>query len=187
MIEIKHSKIRRKAIAVRPSRIRREPPPVQKKVEPRSREIEIVLALTGVVLFAIAIAIVIAGFNVVMGKDDAAGAVPANADQFGSCDGGPNCVIDGETIRIAGDTVKIAGMKAPRIGSARCPEEQQLGVKAIQQLTELLNSGKVTSAGDVLEANGTIRRTVLVDGRDVGAAMVSAGVAREYGSSEGWC
>jgi endonuclease YncB( thermonuclease family) len=188
VIEIKHSRIRRKAVAVQPSRIRREPPPIQKKVEPPSRETEIALGLAGVVLFALAIAFIIAGYNVVMGKDDGAKAAPVNAARFGSCDGSANCVIDGDTIRISGETVEIAGMTAPRMGSAaRCPEEAQAGVEAVQALTGMLNSGKVTTAGETEAADGKARTTVLVNGKDVGASMVEAGLAHEAGSSGGWC
>jgi endonuclease YncB( thermonuclease family) len=103
-------------------------------------------------------------------------------------DGGADCVIDGDTIRIAGETVEIAGMTAPRIGSAaRCPEEAQAGVEAVQGLTAMLNGGKVKTAGSVSEPDGKARTAVTVDGKDVGATMVSSGLARPYGSSDGWC
>ena len=192
MIEIKHSKIRRKTVDLRtsgprPSRIRRDPVPVEKKREPISRETEITFAIAGVVLFATAIAFVIAGFNVVMGKDDGAKAAPVSAPEFGSCEGGANCVIDADTIRIAGSTVKIAGMAAPSIQSPHCAEEKQAGVEAVQALTGLLNSGKVITGDEVDSPDGLVRRTVLVNGKDVGAAMVSAGLARAPGSSGDWC
>ena len=47
--------------AVRPSRIRRDPVPAQKKVEPVSREREILGGVAGVLLFAAAICAVIIG------------------------------------------------------------------------------------------------------------------------------
>lgn len=56
---IKRSKIRRPVVAVRPSRIRRDPPPVvtaAKKVQPYPSEREIWVVAIGVILFAIAIA-----------------------------------------------------------------------------------------------------------------------------------
>ena len=188
---IKQSKIRRKgAPAPRPSRIRRDPllvQPVQKKAPPRSREREIWLGVTGVILFAVAIVTVTAGFSVITGHEDAAAASGARG-QFGSCEGGPNCVIDGDTIRIAGSTVDIAGMDAPELASAQCQEETLRGVEAVQKLTTLLNSGTVTVGGDVTEPDGAVRKAVEVDGRDVGAAMVSAGAAREPSTGpHHWC
>lgn len=193
MIEIKHSKIRRKTVDLsgagqRVSRIRRDPVPVQKKVEPISREQEILLAVAGVVLFALAIAAIIAGFNVIMGKDDGTAATAVNAPRFGACDGGADCVIDGDTVRIGGETLEVAGMRAPRMGSAAaCPAEAHAGIEAVQGLTGLLNSGKVTTAGAPDKSEGQVRRTVLVNGKDVGAAMVAAELAREPGSVSGWC
>jgi endonuclease YncB( thermonuclease family) len=183
---IKQSKIRRHNVELRPSRIRRDPVREEKKVEARSHEREIWLGVVGVVLFGIAIAVSTVGFSVITGRDGA-GAAQVSTDRFGDCEGGPNCVIDGDTIRIAGETVTIAGMEAPRVQNARCQEETERGTRAVQQLTDLLNSGKVTTAGEVHEADGRLRTKVLVDGRDVGAALIAAGDARESGSDPDWC
>jgi endonuclease YncB( thermonuclease family) len=191
----KHWKPGRQTVALqgpaRPSRIRRDPllaKPIEKKAEPLSQEREIWLGVTGVVLFAFAIAVATAGFSVITGKDGGAAAAPVNADRFGDCTGGPNCVIDGDTVRIRGETVDIAGMRAPQLATARCDAEEQRGVKAVERLTQLLNSGKVTTGADVREADGQVRTTVLVDGRDVGAAMVGAELAQEPRSNPpSWC
>jgi hypothetical protein len=188
---IKPSKIRRQPVAVRPSRIRRDPLLVQgpeKKVEPPSPERDIWLGVAGVVLFAMAVVTVTVGLSVITGRDDGAAAERASVERFGSCEGGPNCVIDGDTIRIAGETVDIAGMVAPDFRSTQCPEEKLRGVEAVQRLTAFLNSGSVTSGGDVRGPDGQPRRKIAVDGRDVGAAMVKAGVAREPTSTPpDWC
>ena len=115
-------------------------------------------------------------------------AAPIQTEKFGDCTGGPNCVIDGETIRVGGDTLKIAGMRAPRIRSARCDAEEQRGVKAVEELTALLNSGKVTTGDQVREPDGQTRTEVLVNGQDVAAAMIAASAAREAGSiPPSWC
>ncbi len=65
MIKIKRSNIRRKAVETRPSRIRREPPAVvtQKAVNPYPTEREIWTVVIGVLLFAIAIALVTFGIS----------------------------------------------------------------------------------------------------------------------------
>jgi endonuclease YncB( thermonuclease family) len=175
----------------RPSRIRRDPllvKPIEKKVEPPSREQEILVGVIGVILFALAISAVTLGFSAITGKDSGAVAAPIQAEKFGDCTGGPNCVIDGETIRVGGDTLKIAGMRAPKIRSARCDAEEQRGVKAVEELTALLNSGKVTTGGEVTEPDGQVRTQVLVGGQDVAAAMIAASLAREPGSvPPSWC
>ena len=189
---IKTSKIRRQPVpAVRPSRIRRDPLLVQapqKKAAPPSPERDIALGVAGVLLFAIAIVTVTVGFSVITGHDDAAAAVRASGERFGSCEGGPDCVIDGDTIRIEGETVEIAGMDAPEVRSARCEEERLRGVESIQKLTGLLNSGTVTTAGEVEGPDGKLRTAVQVDGRDVGAAMIKAGAAGELLTKpRNWC
>jgi len=88
-------------------------------------------------------------------------------------------VLDGDTIRIDGEQVVIAGMAAPKVEAAHCGAEEQRGAKAVDELLGLLNSGKVTSGGAIRGADGVSRRKVQVDGRDVAAAMIAAGVARE--------
>lgn len=183
----KHWNPGKKTVELRPSRIRRDPAPAERKTLVRSNELQMWGGVTGITLLAIAITALVLGISAATIQLFAGGA-DAQIERFGSCDGGPNCVIDGNTIRIAGETVKVAGMEAPEIQSARCPEEEQRGVKAVQRLAELLNSGKVTTAEDVREPDGQRRRRVLVDGRDVGAAMVSMGLAREYdGTKKNWC
>ena len=181
---------RKPTVELRPSRIRRDPRLIQreeKKVAPMSAEQEIWLGVTGVVLFAMAIAVVTAGFSVITGRGDA-GAQAVNPERFGDCEGSADCVIDGNTIRIAGKTVKVAGMEAPQIYSARCDEEEARGAKALGRLTDLLNSGKVTTAGEEREPDGELRTRVLVDGRDVGATMVAAHLARVPESeAPSWC
>ena len=191
----KHWNPGRKTVALqpapRPSRIRRDPllvKPIEKKVAPPSREQEIWLGVTGIMLFALAIAAAAMGFSVITGKDSGAVAAPIQTEKFGDCTGGPNCVIDGETIRVGGDMLKIAGMRAPKIRAARCDAEEQRGVKAVEELTALLNSGKVTTGDEVREPDGQTRTEVLVNGQDVAAEMIAASAAREAGSlPPSWC
>jgi endonuclease YncB( thermonuclease family) len=193
----KHWKPRKKSVELqsepRPSRIRREPvraadPRGAKTAYWRSVEWDRRFAVTGIVVFALAIFVAILGFSAIFGGfsfgDD-----PARATRFGSCDneGGANCVIDGDTIRIAGVRTEIAGLSAPSIETPGCPEEQQRGIEAANRLIQILNSGKVTSI-DAREADGQWRRKVEVDGQDVAATMIGAHVARAYrGGHINWC
>ena len=177
---------------VRPSRIRRDPlqspraDDAGRKAYWRTAEWDRRFAVLGITLFALAIFVLTLAFSAI--QNQFGGSTPANSEQFGSCDGGPNCVIDGETVRVAGETVKIAGIQTPRIEVPRCPEEQRRGLKAVDGLTRLLNSGKVTLGDTVRGAGGELRRKVQVDGQDVGAAMIGAGLAREDdGTRRGWC
>ncbi len=176
---------------VRPSRIRRDPVRVadgaERKAYWRSAEWDRKFAVMGITLFALAIFVVTVGFSAITGGGDGS-AAPPNIEQFGSCEGGPNCVIDGDTVRVAGETVRIAGIDAPAIQSARCPDEQRLGIKAVERLTQILNSGKVRLGDTVREADGQLGTKVEVDGRDVAPQMISAGLARTNdGTKQGWC
>ncbi|MGE5562395.1 MAG: thermonuclease family protein [Bacillota bacterium] len=182
--------MKRPTVELRPSRIRRDPllsgNADPKKVEVMSREREMWLGVFGVALFGVVIATLTVSFSVITGHDDAA-AASVSLTRFGACEGGPNCVVDGDTIRIAGSTVRIAGMEAPDVQSPHCDAEAERGAQAIDKLTTLLNSGKVTTGGNVSVGDGVVRTRVLVDGKDVGAAMVDAGVARKPGSDLDWC
>ena len=178
---------------LRPSRIRRDPllvPPLpqpDKKAQWSSLEWERRFAIAGILLFAVAIAVVTLAVSAVTVGFGFAQA-PASTQQFGRCDSGSDCVVDGETLRIAGETVKIAGIYAPQIAGARCVSEQQRGAKALDRLTQMLNGGKVTLGGAVRGPDGSSRRTVMVGGQDVGAAMIAAGLARpDDGERHGWC
>jgi endonuclease YncB( thermonuclease family) len=111
---------------------------------------------------------------------------------FGTCKwgGGTNCVVDGDTFWINGEKVRIAGIDAPETHDYGCESELALGDRATEKLQALLNSGAVTmtSIDRDRDVYGRLLRDVQVNGADVGAAMVSAGVAREYaGGRRSWC
>ena len=111
---------------------------------------------------------------------------------FGYCHsgGGTNCVVDGDTFYVGGEKVRIAGIDARKTHPPRCADEARLGNAATERLHALLNSGAVTmtSIDRDRDVYGRLLRNVAVGGVDVGEAMVSAAVAREYGSGRrSWC
>src|SRR5437764_13948739 len=115
--------------------------------------------VAGVTLFAIAIAIVTVGAGAILWPR---GGDATQAERFGAGDneGGPNCVIDGGAIRMAGVRLAIAGIAAPQIETPRCPEEQRQGHAAAERLIVLLNGGKVTAGPAAREADGLWRSKV---------------------------
>jgi micrococcal nuclease len=181
----------RQTVELRPSRIRRDPVRLEKvEAKPPSPEREVWVTVTGVALFAAAVAALTFGISEITShwRNDPESA--AQAARFGHCynHAGPNCVLDGETIYFGGERVEIAGMDAPEIGGAACAEEANRGVRAAVRLHELLNSGKVTLGDAERESDGRLLRRVAVDGRDVSKAMIGAGVARDYGGGpRSWC
>jgi micrococcal nuclease len=179
---------KKQAVQLAPSRIRRQPVPVQKAPEPPTPQQEVVGGMAGIVLFALALAVVIVGVSIatIFHEDPNAA---ARAAQYGQCYNAPgsNCVLDGDTIYVDGQKVEIAGMSAPKIQGAQCDEERSRGIDSAVRLADLLNSGRVTLGESVREPDGQVRRKVEVNGNEVGVAMIDAGAARDYGSSGGWC
>jgi micrococcal nuclease len=111
---------------------------------------------------------------------------------FGLCSEGglTNCVASGDSFYLGGKTVRIAGIEAPQLYGTACPKEAALGRTSSSKLQSLLNSGQLGLAkvGPDLERYGLLLRNVSVDGKDVGQAMVSAGLARDIGDlTRSWC
>ena len=124
------------------------------------------------------------------------GATPADAAafhaNFGYCHtgGGTNCVVDGDTIWLAGQKIRVADIDAPETHPARCAEEQALGDRATMRLQQLLNHGAVSLQPINRDEDryGRKLRIVLVNGTSVGDTLVGEGLARWYaGGRRPWC
>ena len=103
---------------------------------------------------------------------------------------GANCVVDGDTFYFGRDKVRIAGIDAPETHPPRCASEARLGEAATHRLRDLLNSGEVTLTRIDRDEDiyGRKLRNVAVGGADVGAALIGAGLARDYaGGRKPWC
>jgi endonuclease YncB( thermonuclease family) len=193
----KHWKPAKKTVALggpaRPSRIRRDPvrlvesPSQVTRTAVRTRGQEVWGGVTGVLLMTLALVVVVVGVSIatIVHDDPAA---DARALQYDQCyDGGRNCVVDGGTIRVAGEKVVIARVDAPEIQGAACPEEREEGIDAATRLASLLNSGTVTLSAPFRDPYGRQVRSVEVKGADVASWMISAGIAHEYGFGHNWC
>lgn len=194
----KHWKPKKQTVALqdapRVSRIRRDPvrapsPVDLKKAEIKKREREVWGGVAGVVLFAATLAIVIVGISIAtVFREDPAAA--ARAREFHQCydSDGPNCVLTGDTIYVAGQRLQIAGIEAPEIDHARCPAERSRGIDSAVELAAMLNRGKVSVGPPFRDSAGREVRKVEVDGLDVGSAMIDSGLARpEDGSAADFC
>lgn len=126
-----------------------------------------------------------------------ASVVPASIAQrqrasFGFCHtgGGTNCVVDGDTLWIGSQKVRVADIDAPETHDYRCQEEKALGDRATQRLIQLVNSGTVTLQPIDRDEDvyGRKLRLVMVNGTSVGDTLVSEGLARYYeGGRKPWC
>lgn len=98
-------------------------------------------------------------------------------------------VVDGDTLIVAGDRVRIMGMDAPE-ARGRCVRERRLARAATARMRELV------AGGIHLERRGRdrYRRQLAIvrdlRGRDLALVMIREGHARPYdgrGRRRGWC
>jgi micrococcal nuclease len=116
----------------------------------------------------------------------------ALAAAFALCTDAPRttCVVDGDTFWLHGEKIRIADINAPETHEARCPEERALGQQAARRLTQLLNAGAftLTVEGRPTDRYGRALRVVRRDGRSLGDALVSEGLAEPWrGKRSDWC
>ena len=120
-------------------------------------------------------------------------AASGQAFQFGKCSFGPrtNCLVDGDTIWIAGEKIRIADIDTPEISEPKCQSELVLGNKATARLIELINAGPFELKawpGRDKDRYGRKLRVLVRDGRSLGDILVSEGLARTWsGRREPWC
>jgi endonuclease YncB( thermonuclease family) len=102
-----------------------------------------------------------------------------------------NCVIDGDTIRYAGVTIRLEDIDAPETYSPRCASEAALGQRATQRLLELINAGPfevVYTGGRDEDRYGRKLRVIERDGRPVTDTLIAEGLARPWeGARRSWC
>jgi endonuclease YncB( thermonuclease family) len=98
-------------------------------------------------------------------------------------------VVDGDTLRVAGEAVRIMGLDAPEM-RGRCPRESRLARTAAARLRHLV------AGGVWLERHGRdrYRRQLAIvrdrAGRDLAELLIGEGLARPYdgrGRRQGWC
>ena len=118
--------------------------------------------------------------------------------RFVKCgEGGPHCVVDGDTIRIGDRRIRLMGFDTPE-KRARCETERLAADRATDALQGWLNRGPFVlsvNAGDrAVDRYGRDLRTLVRErGRGANEAasayMVEAGYARAYGGGRraGWC
>lgn len=111
---------------------------------------------------------------------------------FAPCTGrGGTCVVDGDTIRIEGQPVRIADIDTPEVRDYGCPAEKALGDRATLRMTELLNAGPFElerqDSRDT-DVYGRQLRVVTRNGESLGMILVAEGLARPWdGARRSWC
>jgi len=102
-----------------------------------------------------------------------------------------NCVVDGDTLWLNGQKVRVADIDAPEISTPRCSSELALGNRATDRLIELVNEGPFQLhawPGRDTDRYGRKLRVLVRDGRSLGDRLVAEGLARTWsGRRQPWC
>jgi endonuclease YncB( thermonuclease family) len=114
-------------------------------------------------------------------------------------------VLDGDTIRVAGETFRLVGFDTAETYRARCPSERELGTRATFRLRQLVAGGgldleriacscRAGTEGTPRCNYGRSCGTLTSRGRDVGDVLIAEGLARRFvcghtscPSREPWC
>lgn len=101
------------------------------------------------------------------------------------------CVVDGDTIWLRGEKIRVADIDTPEVSEPRCDYEYQLGMRATYRLQDILNEGpfSVERVGSRDEDGyGRKLRVLTRNGQSIGDMLVAEGVARTWsGRREPWC
>lgn len=112
----------------------------------------------------------------------------AAAEPMPLCGKGPraDCVVDGDTIWIGREKIRLAGIDAPE-GDGRCAAERELAARAMLRLAELMSEATgVERLG--LDRYGRTLAIILTTAGSVNDALVSERLARPWeGSRKSWC
>ena len=103
-------------------------------------------------------------------------------------------VIDGDTIRIAGVSVRLTDYDAPELFSAKCPRERALAMKARQELGALLmlaEAGSLKMSYKLVPCAtsnwGRLCAEATIDGKPLAADMIALKFAAPYICQPGSC
>lgn len=111
---------------------------------------------------------------------------------LGLCQGGrgSDCVIDGDTFRLDGQSIRIADIDTPETRNFGCAHEKALGDRATQRMRQLLNAApfELQPYERDTDQYGRKLRIVSRDGQSLGQVLVAEGLARTWdGARHSWC
>jgi endonuclease YncB( thermonuclease family) len=99
---------------------------------------------------------------------------PAAADTF---DGRSAVIIDGDTIALGRERVRILNIDTPETHEPRCERELVAGLKAKERLAQLVRVGAVAIERNGKDRYGRTLATLSASGRDIGTVLIEEGLA----------
>jgi endonuclease YncB( thermonuclease family) len=112
----------------------------------------------------------------------AARAMPICADGYRA-----NCVVDGDTIWVDHEKIRLETIDAPEV-HGRCGYETTLAAKATRRLQALLSEQRMTVVRSGRDIYGRTLARISTDRGEVGGILASEGLARRWtGHREPWC
>lgn len=101
------------------------------------------------------------------------------------------CVVDGDTLWLRGNKIRVADIDTPEISEPKCPSELALGNRATERFIALINEGPFEMQawpGRGVDRYRRKLRVLVRNGRSLGDLLVSEGLARTWtGRREPWC
>lgn len=102
-----------------------------------------------------------------------------------------SCVVDGDTIWLRGEKIRVADIDTPEVSEPQCQSEYDLGMRATYRLRDLLNEGPWTAepiGNRDQDDYGRSLRVLTRNGQSIGDMLVAEGLARTWtGRREPWC
>lgn len=98
------------------------------------------------------------------------------------------CVVDGDTIRLGGERVRLMGFDTPEL-RGKCRNERRNARVASRRLAKLLGAGYPSFEWHGRDRYGRRLAFARVAGRDVSAILIAEGLARPYTGArrKSWC
>lgn len=105
-------------------------------------------------------------------------------------EGRGDCVVDGDTFRLAGERFRVLDINAPEISSPHCDAELALGEAAAGRLRDLLNAGpfSLVAGPEQTDRYGRKLRRIVRGGQSLGEILIAEGLAEPWqGYRRNWC
>ena len=99
----------------------------------------------------------------------------------------PTCVVDGDTIRLDGERIRLLAIDAPELFSPQCAAEQQLAIHARDRLADVLSAEPWRVVRDGTDRYGRTLAKLRLEHGWAGTVLVREGLAVWWEDRRSWC